>query len=228
METIPAYPPPPPPQRSRNGLWIGLAIGAVILCLCCIVIIAGVYFFRTNIPILSNFLPSPTSSGLLYNNPSIGISLTYPETWQYSETGDGSYGYQIIFASTADILNNSSSTPQSGAALAIIAPVMATSDLTFTVDASSMGQVVDYIATVYFTNISQGQNLRTYTLDRYPAASGVYSMADETGGFSAAYITAVLRNNEIIMFFGVCPQTEWSQFQPTFNSIIDSASFITP
>jgi hypothetical protein len=64
METIPGsaqyYPPPPPPQRSRKGLWIGLAIGAVILCLCCIVIVVGVYFFNLNIPYISNFFASPT------------------------------------------------------------------------------------------------------------------------------------------------------------------------
>jgi len=209
-------------------LWIGLAIGAVVLCLCGIVIVVGVYFFGQNIPYISNFFPSPTPTGLFYNNPSTGISLTYPGTWQYSESGDATYGYTIIFASSADILNSSSNAPQTGAAMAILTNALTTSDLSFTVDASSMGDVVDYIATVYFTNTTQGQNLRTFTVSGYPAASRVYTMTNDTGGPSAAYIIAVLRNDEIILFFGVCPQTEWSQHQPTFDSIVNSASIVTP
>jgi len=232
METTPAfpqsYPPPPPPQRSRKGLWIGLAIGAVVLCLCCIVIVVGASFFGQNIPLISDFFPSPTPNGLFYNNPSAGISLTYPATWQYSEQGDAANGYLLIFASSADILNSTSNSLQTGAEMVIVTNALATSDLPFTVDASSMGSVVDYIATDTSTNISGGENLRTFTLSGYPAASGVYSLANDTGGPSAAYITAVLRNDQIVVFFGVCPQTEWSQHQPSFDSIVNSASLITP
>jgi len=231
MEPMPgsvqSYPPPPPPQPSRKGLWIGLAIGAVVLCLCCIALV-GLYIFRQNIPVISNFFPSPTPTGLYYNNSSAGISLTYPATWHYSESGDASTGFSIILASSADILTNSSNAPQTGAAMAILTNAVATSDLSFTVDASSMGNVVDYIATTYFTNISQGQNLRTFTLSGYPAASGVYTMTNTTGAPSSAYIITVLRNNEIMLLFGVCPQTEWSQHQPTFDSIVNSVSIVTP
>ena len=232
METIPgpaqSYPPPPPPQRSRKGLWIGLAIGAVVLCLCCIVIGVGVYFYGQNIPFISSFFPSPTPSGLVYNNPAAGINLTYPVTWLYDESGDASYGYRIIFASSVDILNNPSSAPQTGSAIAVLTNVVAISDLSFTVDASTMTDVAEYIASVYFTNISDGQNLHNFTLSGYPAASGIYTMTNDTGGPSAAYITTVLRNDEIILFFGVCPQTEWSQYQSTFDSILNSASITTP
>ncbi|HEY5157335.1 MAG TPA: hypothetical protein VII93_05160 [Anaerolineales bacterium] len=231
MEPMPgyaqSYPPPPPPQRSRKGLWIGLAIGAVVLCLCCIVVV-GVYFFRQNIPYISNFFPSPTPTGLSYNNPAAGISLTYPANWQYSESGDATSGYLIVFASSADVLNDSSNAPQTGAAMAILTNVMKTSDVSFTVNAGSMGDVVDYIATNYFTNLSQGQNLRTFTLSGYPAASGLYTATNATGSPSVAYLIAVLRNDEIIMLFGVCPQTEWTQHQPTFDSIVNSASIVTP
>ncbi len=232
METIPepaqSYPPPPPLQRSRKGLWIGLAIGAVVLCLCCIAIGVGIYFYGQNIPFISSFFPSPAPTGLVYNNPSAGINLTYPTTWQFTESGDASYGYTIIFASSADILNDSSSAPQTGAAIAVLTNVVAISEFSFTVDASTMTDVVDYIASVYFTNISDGQNLHNFTMSGYPAASGVYTMINDTGGPSAAYIITVLRNDEIILFFGVCPQTEWSQHQPAFDSILNSASITTP
>jgi len=221
-------PPPPPPQRSRKGLWIGLAIGAVVLCLCCIVVVVVVILFGQNIPLISNFFPTPTPTGLSYNNSSAGISLTYPLTWQYSESGDSTSGYMVIFASSADILNDSSNAPLTGAAMAVMTNVLTTSDLSFTVDASSMGSVVDYIATTYFSNISGGQNLHTFTLSGFPAASGVYTLANTSGAPSTAYLIAVLRSKEILLFFGVCPQTEWSQHQPTFDSIVNSASIVTP
>lgn len=232
MEIMPGYaqnyPPPPPPQRSRKGLWIGLAIGVVVLCMCLIVVVVGVYFFGQNIPLISTFFPSPTPSGLFYNNPSAGISLTYPGTWQYSESGDATNGYTIIFASSADILNSSSNAPQTGAAMAILTNILSTSEFPFTVNASSMGDVVDYIATVYFTNISQGQNLRTFTLSGYLAASRVFTMTNDTGNPSAVYIITVLRNDQIILFFGACPQTEWSQYQPAFDLIVYSANIASP
>ncbi len=232
METMPgpvqSYPPPPPPRRSRKGLWIGLAIAAVAICLCCIVVVVGVYFFGQNIPLISNFLPSPTPSGLPYNNPSAGISLTYPAAWQYNESGDAASGYLIIFASSADILTDSSNAPQTGAAMAVMTNVVRTGDLSFTVTANSMGEVVDYIANTYFTNMSGGQDIHTFTLSGYPAASGVYAMDTGTGSLSTAYITTVLRNDEVVLFFGVCPQTEWSQHQSTFDSLLNSAVIAIP
>jgi hypothetical protein len=231
MDIIPgsaeSFPPPPPPQPSRKGLWIGLAIAAVVLCLCSIIVV-GVYIFRQDIPIISNLFPSPTPTGLFYNNPAAGISLTYPISWQYSESGDATNGYMLLFASSADILNDPSSAPQTGAAMAILTNVLKTSDVSFTVDASTMGEVVDYIATSYFTNISQGQNMRTFILSGDPAASGIYTMTSSTGSPATAYIIGVLRNDEVILLFGVCPQSEWAQHQPTFDSIVNSVSLVTP
>ncbi len=221
-------PPPPPPRRSRKWLWIGLAIAGVVLCLCCVVLVAGVYFFQIKVPVISSFFPTPTPTGLFYNNSQAGISLTYPTTWQYSESGDASNGFTIIFASSPDILNDSSNAPATGAAMAVLTKILATGDLPFTFDASSMGPVVDYIATTYFSNITGGENLRTFTLNGIPAASGVYSLTNSNGTLSTAYLTAVLQNSEILLFFGVCPQTEWSQYQSAFESIVNSAIIAAP
>ena len=232
METTPGFiqtpPPPPPPQRSRKGLWIGLGIGAILLCLCCVVVVVVVYFYGRNIPYVSSLFPTPTPTGLFYTNPSAGISLTYPVTWQYSEQGDAATGYTIILASSAEILNASSDAPLDGAAIAILTNLLTPSDLTFTPDASTMGDVVDYIATTYFTNLSQGQDLRTFSMSGYPAASGLYSMTNTNGGPSAAYVVAVLRSSEIILIFSVCPQPDWSLYKPTFNEIINSVVIVTP
>jgi hypothetical protein len=235
MVTMPgdtqSYPPPPPPPRSRKGLWIGLAIGAVVLCLCCIVVVVGIFFFGQNIPYISNFFPSPTPSGLFYNNPSAGISLTYPVTWQYSESGDAANGYTIVFASSAGILNGSPSTPEPGVASAVFAVktnALKTSDIPFTVNASSMGDVIDHLVTVYYADLSQGQNKRIFTLSGYPAASSVYTGTSGNDPVFAEYIIVVLRNEEILLFFGVCPQTEWSQDQPTFDTIINSVNIVLP
>jgi hypothetical protein len=234
METIPGFsqsfppppPPPPPPQRSRTGLWIGLGIGAVVLCLCCALVV-GVYIFRQDIPGISSLFPSPMPPGLSYTSPGAGISLTYPATWLYSESGDAATGYAILLASSADILNTSNA-PQTGAAMVILTNALQPSDLSFTLNAGSMGDVVAYIATSDFTNMGQGQNLHTFTLSGFPAASGVYTMTNANSSPAALYIIAVLRNSEIIVIISVCPQAEWSQHQPSFDSIVNSMTIVTP
>jgi hypothetical protein len=231
METFPetaqSYPPPPPPRSSHRNLWIGVAIGAILLCLCCIIVI-GIYTFRQEIPFISSFFPSPTPTGLVYRNPGAGISLTYPATWHYSESGDASTGYSIIFASSEEILANSSNSIQTGAAFVVWTNILSTSDLSFTVDESSMGDVVDFIVTSLFTGIGQGKNLQTFKVSGYPAASGFYSVSDGSGNPSEAYIIAVLRNTDILMFIGVCPPSEWVQHLPTFDSIIRSVTIVAP
>ncbi len=219
-------PPPPPPKRSHKGLWIGLGIAAVILCLCCIVIIVGVYFFQLKVPVISSFFPSPTPAGLPYSNPSAGISLTYPATWQYTESGDAANGYIIIFASSAALLNDTTNSITTGAIMEIYTNSLKSSDIPFPVNASAMGDVVDFIATS--SQISQGKNTQTYTLSGYPAGSGVYTLPNSSGTLATAYLTAVLRNDEIIVIAAVCPQTEWSQYQPTFDSIVNSAVIVAP
>ena len=186
METIPGYaepfPPPPPPQRSRKGLWIGLGIGAVVLCLCCIVVAVGGFLFRQTI---SNFIY--TRSAQLYENPDAGISLYYPKTWQYNVLGDPSYGYQIILSSSPDNLTLND-VPKTGADMLIMTDNKA-SDLTIAVDASSMGDVVDYLATNLFSSsMGQAQNLHTFNLSGYPAASisSPYCGARRSSFFSAS------------------------------------------
>jgi hypothetical protein len=231
MEIMPEYtqsnPLPPPPEHSRKGMWIGLAIGAIVLFLCGILVV-GVYFFGPEIPYISSFFPSPTPTGLFYNNPAAGISLTYPLTWQYSESGDASSGYSITFASSPDILDTPAKASQTGAIMMIGTIILAANDLPFTVDASSMGDTVVGFANIIFTNISPSQNLRTFILSGYPAASGVYTVTSDASNQAAVYITAVLRDATIILFVGVCPQSEWAQHQPTFDSIVNSASIYTP
>jgi hypothetical protein len=232
MEPMPDYPqsypppPPPPPKRSHKGLWIGLGIAVVLLCLCCIVLFAGVYFFKLNVPVISNFFPSPTPAGLPYSNPSAGISLTYPATWVYSETGDATNGFMIVFASSEALLNDTTSSVTTGGIMEIITNSLKTSDIPFTVNAGSMGDVVDYIATQ--SAITKGQSPQAYTVSGYPAASGIYTLPNSAGTPSTAYLIAILRNEEIIVIAAVCPQTEWAQYQPAFDSIINSAVIATP
>ena len=222
------FPPPPPPRPSRKALWIGLSIGAGLLLLCFLAAMVGIFLFRLDIPILSDLFPTPKPPALVYNNSSAGIELSYPATWKYSETGDAANGYAIIFASSEEILANSSNAPQTGAAFAILTNFITNSDLSFQVNENSMGQVVDFIATQFFSNFDAGQSLRTYTLDGLPAASRLYTMTNDTGAPSAVDVTAVLRNGEILMFFGICPQREWSQYQGTFASILDSMRLAVP
>lgn len=232
MEPMPDYPqsfpppPPPPPKRSRKGLWIGLGIAVVLLCLCCIVLVAGVYFFQIKVPVISNFFPSPTPAGLPYNNPAAGISLTYPATWQYSEFGDATNGFTIIFASSAALLTDTTNSVMTGALMEIYTNSLKTSDIPFNVNAGSMRDVVDYIATS--SEITLGQSTKIYAVSGFPAASGIYTLPNSSGINSTAYLIAVLRNDEIIVIAAVCPETEWAQYQPAFDSIVMSAVIVAP
>jgi hypothetical protein len=185
-----------------------------------------IYFFRTDIPIISSFFPSPTPVGLFYNNPNAGISLTYPLTWKVSESGDSGSGYTIIFASSQSILDDVSSAPTTGAALAVLTKALDTSTMSFNVNATSMLKALDYIATQDFTNLTNGQDVRALTVGGLPAASGIYTMKNDPKPPSTAYLVAVLHNTEIILFFAVCPQTEWAQHQALVESIVNSASFV--
>ena len=174
--------------------------------------------------------PSSSNQGTtpgLYNNPSAGISLTYPTSWQYSESGDTLTGYSIKFSSSPDILNNPS-LPETGASLMIGTRYATTSDVPFTINTSSMVDVLDWIASASNPNLGGGEKLRNFTLSGYPAASGIYTITHDTGAPTTVYVIAVLRDDKIIAFFGICPQTEWSQYQSIFDSIINSVSIVTP
>ena len=173
--------------------------------------------------------PSSSNQGRipgLYNNPSAGISLTYPTSWQYSESGD-TYGYSIKFSSSPDILNNSS-LPETGASLMIGTRYATTSDVPFTINTSSMVDVLEWIASVSKPNLGGGENLRNFTLSGYPAASGIYTITPDTGAPTTVYVIAVLRDDKIIAFLCICHQTEWSQYQSIFDSIINSVRIVTP
>jgi hypothetical protein len=223
-EPYPPAPPPPPPQRSRTGLWIGLAIGLIVLCLCCLVIAVAAYL---NWAKISNFFYTRTAQS--YSNADAGISLYYPNTWQYSESGDASSGYYLSFASSPDFLNNPSTFPTTGAIMVIMTGLNP-ADLTSTVDTSSMGNVVTYLGSNISTDVSPVQNLRSFTLSGFPAASGIYTGTIDTTStnISTVYIIATSRNNEIVVMYGLCSQAEWSQYKPTFDSILNSVSLVAP
>ena len=229
MENIPADlqfnpPPPPPPARSRKGIWIGLGIAVIVLCLCSGAVV--LYNFRTDIPILSGFFPSPTPTNLYYENTAAGISLNYPLTWKYSVSGSSSSGYGIVVASSQDIIDNLDTIPPTGAAFLVQTQALATSNLSFTVDASSMTKVLDYVATS-FSNFTNGQNVHAFTLSGLPAASGVYTATNTSLPPSSVYLVTILRNTEIILIFSICPQSEWAQYQPVLDGILNSMKIVT-
>jgi hypothetical protein len=180
----------------------------------------------TNAPPNLIITEEATTTPGLYSNPSAGISFTYPTSWVYLESGD-TYGYSIKFASSPYILN-SSSLPETGASLMIGTRYATTNDIPFTINTNSMVDVVDWIATADNANLDGGENLRTFWMSGYPAASGIYTAANDTGAPTTVYITAVLRNDNIIAFFSICPQAEWSQYQSIFDSIVNSINIVTP
>jgi hypothetical protein len=53
-------------------------------------------------------------------------------------------------------------------------------------------------------------------------------MTTDTGIPTAALLITVLRNEDILLFFGVCPQSEWSQHKITFNDMMNSLNLVSP
>lgn len=231
METLPAFtppppPPPPPPKNSRTKLWIGLALGLVIVGVCCCV--AGILTYL-NWEKISNFFYTQTA--ISYSNSDAGISLYYPQKWVYEESSYYYNAFEVIFASSEAVLTSDTGIPATGAELIIVTNWMTTSDLDFTVNARSMDQVVEYFTEDIFVSSVQPQDLHNFTLSGYPAASGIYMGTIDTGEAadpSAVYVVSVLREQEILLIVGVCPQDEWSVYHATFDSILNSMSMITP
>ena len=222
-ETLP--PPPPPPAKSRRGLWIGLGIGVVVLCL---VSIIGVllFTFRQNIPLIANFFPSPTPTGLVYTNSTAGFSVTYPVGWVYSEEGDATSGYTTIFASSADVLSSGDIT-KSGALIEVITGKMSEFQFPSTVDVTNATEVQTYLASQLGITLASGETIHQLSLQTLPAASGVYAVTDSTSGLPMSiYLVTAIRGTDLVVFFGGSPQGQWTQYQPVLDGIINSITFL--
>ncbi len=234
MENMPTMvhssppPPPPPPQRSRKWLWIGLAAGAVVICLCCVLAVV-IFNFRTDIPLISSFFPTATPASLYYTNPASGISLYYPASWVYEDTGDASSGYTAIFASSQAILDDINNVPSTGAAMAVITGLTSPDfGIPSSVDSSSASAVLDYLASQAFSDMTVLEGIRELTISGYPAAAGIYSVTNDDLSQSTLYLVAILRNEEIIMAYGVSPQSEWPQYRPLMDLMLNSFSLSVP
>ncbi len=208
---------PPPP---RKGLRTGLVILAAVLVLGLIVVAVGTIFYNLQVPVLSNLFPARHPASLAYNNSFAGISLTYPGDWLYKESGDAVNGYTVFFATSQGILDDPSHDPQDGAIM-VVSNAMHTSDLAIAVDPAAMTKVIEDLA-ANSTNFGAPQNLHNFTLSGFPAASGIYPVVETTVGNSMAYVVAALRNDEVIMIFGACRQSQWAQYQSVMESIINS------
>jgi len=215
---------PSPSSRSQRRSWTRRAIAAAVLCLF-IVIAVVLYNYRTELPIVSSLFPTPTLPYYSLNNKSAGISLHYPTNWKYSQSGDPADGYAIVVSSSQDILDNVSSVPKTGAAMLVQTQSMAAGDFPFSVNGSVMTKVLEYVA-AQFSNFSQGQNTHTFTLSSFPAASGIYTATNTSLPPSTVYLVTVLRNQEIILIFSICPQSEWSQYRPILEDILNSMTIV--
>jgi len=240
----------PSPIGVQRKRWIPIAILAIFLVIGLIVVLAvvvggGILKTLGQAQRLQTLLPTasqvqtvatiptftlepsltytPTPAGLFYNNPTAGISLTYPLTWKYSKSGDASSGFVIYFVSSVDILTNGIS----NGALFEINTAPKTGDFSFNVNANSIEEVINSIANDPSSNLIQGQNLHTFTLSGYPAASGVYLRSDSVAQLTI-YLVAVLRNDHVIEIISGCPQADWAKYQPIFDSILHSMVIVAP
>ena len=218
VQSSPRHPSHSSPSRCR--LWTRRAIVAAAVCLFLMFAFVS-YHYRAELPMVSNFFSTPTSTHYSLNNGSAGISFSYPTDWKYAQSGNPADGFAIVVASSQDILDNVNNVPKTGAAMLVHTQSMAAGDFPFSVDASAMTKVLDSIA-AQFSNFSQGQNVHAFTLSGFPAASGVFTASNTSLPPSTVYLVTVLRNKEIILIFSICPQSEWSQYQPVLDDILNS------
>jgi hypothetical protein len=214
----PPPPPPPPPRKSRTGLWVGIALGVVVLCLCPGIVGVVGWTYRTSIPGISSLFATPTPQGVYYNNSSLGISLYYPNGWVYEEQGSGT----IVFATSQEVLN-SPDTLTSGAAMGFIIASADQLSLPSDVDTTSPVSILNSFTQSSFSgNSTVLENTRAYTLGSYPAASTVLLIDDGSGSNFDGYMTVVLTNQQIAIVIGITAEGQVQQYRPTFDGMLSS------
>ncbi|HTX92000.1 MAG TPA: hypothetical protein VMC09_12370 [Anaerolineales bacterium] len=214
----PPPPPPPAPRKSRVGLWIGIILGVVAICLCVVIIGGVVWVNRTSIPGISSLFATPTPQGVYYSNSALGFSLYYPSGWVYNEQGTDS----VVFATSQAVLD-APDTPTEGAAIGFIVAHESDLNLPSTVDASSPASILGALTnTVFAGNVQVLEGPTTYTLKSSPAASNVLLVTPSGSSPFNAYMNVLLQNGHVIVSIGITPQGQIQQYRSTFDNILTS------
>lgn len=113
----------PPSAGKKTSLLIGVLVGGVLLCLCCLLFgIVGIVF-RERIPGISTLFATstpqftPTPEGIRYDNARLGIHLYYPMEWYVQDFH--LFGNAVAFTSLPDLLDLDSP-PRDAVALVIV------------------------------------------------------------------------------------------------------------
>jgi hypothetical protein len=215
---VPPLPPPPPPRKSRTGMWIGIVLGVIVLCVCCVAVVGVGYYYRTSIPGINTMFATPTPQGVYYNNSTIGFSVYYPTGWVYEEQGSDS----VIFASSQTVLN-SSDAPTSGAAMGFIVSSVADLNMASDVDPNSPESVLNgFVKSSFSSGTTVVEAVKSFTLGSYPAASTVLSLDSGTGTTLGLYMTVLSAGGKVVIGIGFTPQDQLPQYRPTFDQMMSS------
>jgi hypothetical protein len=216
-------PPPPPPKKSRTGLTIGILAGLLVLCLCCLALLAVGYFERDRIPGLSRLFASPTPEGLHYTYPAMGISLTYPYNWVYSQESDTT----VTFANSQAAIDSTDLLAGS-VGVVIVRDAGLLTGLPAGTDTSSPEAIV---AAIFDPQQAFGEGsttvlepVRSFTLDGHPAASLAYSFQPTGSAADVFYLTLVLPEGTPVVAIAVCLESDWAQFRPVIDGLLASLS----
>lgn len=214
-------PPPPPPQPRKTGLIIGIVAGILALCLC-IAVIAGVYVYRDQIPVISSFFPTPTPNGIPYVNSTLGIRVNYPYNWYMYDDESG----MVIFANSEAAVTAETQNVVDGF-VAIIRDPDVNAAMYYGVDTSTPESMINSLVDLGTANLPDFSLIDRQdglTISGYPAASVVY------GYFGDSFRQV---NNIVVIQSGDVPTTllfttseeYYDIHQPQFDAILNSLIF---
>jgi hypothetical protein len=215
-------PPPPPPRKSRTGMIAGIAAAVVVLCICCVLIGVVVYEQRDKIPIISGLFATPTPTGAVYSNSTMGIRLYYPLEWVYQEDQTG----EMVFLASSQEALDASVFPETAAAMVLFRSTSLYENFPTNVDLKSPEAVLKYLVSADAGFLSEGateyEPIRSYSIKGNSAASTVYAIAQTNSFTYNQYIVVIATGDVPILAIGVASQSNWDSYRPTLDGILNS------
>ena len=216
----PASPIQPIHQPSRRGQRIRIGI----IGLFCVAIIAGLYFFQTEIRSIGNIYPALFPPTDLYKNPSAGFSIKYPKSWGYQVQGGGSV---VTFAPLRGVIGLSTNLPEQNYVWLIAFPnTLSISQFPSNIKPTSQIEVLNYMNEKYSAkNLSVVEQPKIDELVPFPAASAIYHSTDDQGNKIIYEFIVILHNNWYAYFISICTKDYWPYYQHQIEAIIHSVDF---
>lgn len=217
----------PETPKKKNNLVIGLLVGGVLLCLCCILVLVAGYVFRQQIPFVSNLFATatptftPTPEGNRYDNTSMGIHLYYPREWFVENVPD--MGNAVAFVSSPDLIDTGDFPPDSFA-FVIIRNTEVMEEMSFEEgDTSSPLGLMDMM---YDFFIYDEDSVVEYPAVRdvggYPGAQAIYRVDQFEDYLFIEGILVSMSGDLPTFIIYLVAEPAWPEIQPLFEDLLDT------